>query len=496
MNRKMILVVALQVVFGFTLFAQSGIKNYANIKVKPGTYFAANDNVNFTNTASGSLEIEGAARLEATNTNSAGISGIVVKNGANLLQNSANVNATVEQEIIADKWHLISNPVAPIDMVSVLSGAWLYTYIESYNGAENDDAWANVQFGTLQNNIGYLVKNVGSNRTISYTGILNNGNMTFPLAYTAANGAQAGYNLVGNPFPTALDWTNGAGFDKTNITGAIYIWDQDAVAYGTSNGTVFTAPMTSNIIPANQGFFVKATSASNFVINNNAKTLDLTTPFYKSGNTIDNLLRIRLSGNQSFDELVVYTDNQATQNYDLTKDADKLLSGIANVYTLSEDGYKLAINVTEDAEQTIPMNFVSETSGVFTFTVNEFSFSNQTVTLEDIQSHTFTELHNSTEYTFNHTAGNNANRFVLHFGSVTKISETAQTDVNVYSYGRQVTINNAENCEIEIVDMLGRTVLSEKLTSNTQTISVSETGIYIVKALKNNQLTTKKVFIQ
>lgn len=477
-----------------SLWAQVGIKNYAQIKVGNGTYFVANNNMNFTNTASGTFEVEGAARLEGTNSNAAGISGVVVRNGANLLQNTDNVNATVQQEILADTWHLLSNPVATLDFYSILAGTYVYEYIENSTGTSN--AWLNITSGYMQTDRGYLVQNTGSNRTIDFTGILNNGNMTYPLEYTAALGAGAGYNLVGNPYSCALDWTNATGFDKSNITGAIYIWDNSANAYGTSNGTVYTAPMTSHIIPACQGFIVKATSASNFVINNDAKTLDFTTPLYKS--SPDNLLRIRLSGNESFDEMVVYFDSEATPNYDLTKDADKFVNGIANIYTLSDDSYQLAINATNESEKIVPLNFKSNTTGNYTLWVNESTFGNTGIYLEDTQNNTITQLFADTGYNFTHTNPDFENRFLLHFGSVvTDVENTIENQgVTIFSAEKYVNIVNAENCHVEIFDVTGRLHYAGILHSNHEQIRLNTAAVYIVKTMKDNQLITEKVFVQ
>ncbi len=85
----------------------------------------------------------------------------------------------------------------------------------------------------------------------------------------------------------------------------------------------------------------------------------------------------------------------------------------------------------------------------------------------------------------------------MHFGKTTDIeNNVASHDVKIYSNGDNVNILNAENCEIEIFDVLGRTVFTEKMRSNNQTISLQQTGIYIVKTIKNNILITEKVFIQ
>jgi len=489
--RKIIFLMLLQFVF-YGLFAQSGVRNNTNIKVMQGTYFVVNSTTNYTNSATATTEINGAMRVGGTTTNAAGTAGITVKNGASLLQNTNGVSAIVNQNILADRWHFISNPIAAFDMTQSFAGAYVYEYIESYNGVENDDAWLNITAGNMNTDRGYLVKNYSTNRTINYSGVLNNGNMVYPLSYTATSGVQAGYNLVGNPYSTALDWTSATGFDKSNITGAIYIWNDATTQYGTSNGTVALLPMTSNIIPACQAFIVKATSAATFTINNNAKTLDFSTPFYKTD--IDDLLRIRLIGNGKTDETVVYFDENASQIYDLGTDADKFIGTKTNLYTTSANNYELAINATSNEKQNIPLNFSSDTNGDFKLLINEYTFDSDSIYLEDTQNGSFTLLNQNVEYSFNHNVNDKTNRFILHFN--TTQNEVLSDNFKIFGTQGKANIMNAEGANIEIYDILGKLQYTNILNSNYEQIELHDAAIYVVKLVKDNNIVVKKIFIQ
>ena len=70
------------------------------------------------------------------------------------------------------------------------------------------------------------------------------------------SGSSYGYNFVGNPFTSAIDWDNTTGWIKTNIDTAIYTYNNGNWATY-SNGTGTNGG--SRYIAMNQGFFVQVT---------------------------------------------------------------------------------------------------------------------------------------------------------------------------------------------------------------------------------------------
>ena len=65
-------------------------------------------------------------------------------------------------------------------------------------------------------------------------GPINSGNVTpisFPITYTSSGTlANDGWNLVGNPFPSTIDWNAASGWTKTNVETSIYITDNGSAA--------------------------------------------------------------------------------------------------------------------------------------------------------------------------------------------------------------------------------------------------------------------------
>lgn len=94
-------------------------------------------------------------------------------------------------------------------------------------------------------------------------GEINTGNIapvTLPVTYTSSGSIlDDGWNLVGNPFPSTIDWNASGGWTKTNLDGSIYISDNGtstALQYATWNGTTGTNG-GSRYIASGQAFWVR-----------------------------------------------------------------------------------------------------------------------------------------------------------------------------------------------------------------------------------------------
>jgi hypothetical protein len=114
--------------------------------------------------------------------------------------------------------------------------------------------------------------------TFTNSGVLNQGNIAVKHWYTGTTGLQytvvtgndniRGYNLVGNPYASSIDWdTFGTAITGSNISNTIWIYNPTVKAYAIymkGNGGVGTNfnGAGANIIPSGQAFFVRANAAS------------------------------------------------------------------------------------------------------------------------------------------------------------------------------------------------------------------------------------------
>lgn len=182
-------------------------------------------------------------------------------------------------------------------------------------------------------------------------GVINVGNVTpvtLPVTFTPSGSIlDDGWNLVGNPFPSTIDWNASNGWTKINLDGAFYITDNgssSSIQYAAWNGTTGTNGGTQ-YIATGQAFWVKANGSGTPVLqtDENVKTPGTQTTFFREG-TPENLLRIALVQGNVRDETVIHFRDDATSSFDSHADAVKLVNGTFNLSTMIPDGMKLAIN--------------------------------------------------------------------------------------------------------------------------------------------------------
>jgi hypothetical protein len=213
--------------------------------------------------------------LSGALTNNAGNTGLIIKSDAtgtgSLIHNTADVPATIERYITGNTnlteldYHLVSVPLN----ASVTAAQFLGSYLYQFNtGTGAWESMGQLLTTELPVNKGYMIYYPNSSITYNFSGQLNNGSFTTSTPMTSADQ----FSLVPNPYPSAIDWDAAAGWDKTNIRNAIWIWNpilNNYAAYGADAGT----NGGTRYIPAGQAFFVKSNAASPLLTMNNSVRL-------------------------------------------------------------------------------------------------------------------------------------------------------------------------------------------------------------------------------
>lgn len=322
------------------------------------------------------------------------------------------------------------------------------------------------------------------------TGQVNDGSVSVTL-YNNNNPWTEGFNLVGNPYPSAVDWDIPAGWTKTNIDDALYYFkasttDQYGGTYSSYVGTVSSDELATNIIPSMQGFFVHVSDGSFPVeayleVNNNARITDLTHSFLKSGKGPSKPL-IRLAARfsddpASADPLVVYFDEKAMTSFDSSLDALKLMNTDLNVpslYALSSDGMKLSVNgqpLSLMNECTIPLGIKTSKNGNITFYLSSRDevFTGTGICLKDNITGNIHDLSVGNEYNVALPAGEILNRFSLIISESTDINDIPNGNniFNAYYSGGTLKINVAMNegstGTVSVINMTGIVLFTENI---------------------------------
>jgi len=460
-----------------------------------------------TNIVCKDLTINAGKNLEVQPSYSVTVNGNLINNGTLKLVSPATLaasgslitlgtitnNGTMEadRKINADQYHLMASPLnASISANLPFNMDYVWTYLEGYSGSENDYAWSQLtaQGSTIAPKVGYLVKSsssfaANSNLVIPFIGTFNTGDQTavsLPFTYQ-------GYNLIGNPYPSALNWDD-ASLVKTNIDNSIWIWNNSV--YEVYDGVVGNADTRNGFIPAMQGFFVKANTGGGSLTFKNAARVHNTTSFSK--NEVPNLISLTTSGNDLSDAVALYfySDNADSKKF-MTSTSE-----VPQIYAI-ENNESLAIDRLQNvnAQQDVNLGFVCDIAGNYTITANEFTFNNETsIVLEDLKTGTLTSLSKDKSYSFAYEVGEAENRFVLHFNYVaTSIDEVS--DINIFANAKSIYFNNIDNQigTVKVYNVLGQTVLTSDLKSVIETNL--NTGVYVVEVVTNNNKITKQIII-
>lgn len=425
--------------------------------------------------------------------------------------------AKVERYLTTDKWHYISAPIS-----DGLSGIFQYDYLKPSDPTMSNGWGAYITSTTMPLQVmrGYACWKPASNPGLeTFTGTLNTGTQTFTGNRTATD-PYAGWHLVGNPFPSAIDLTTGITWDKFET--AAYFWNDGGSGnplYTSGNYDVALASPTNfgthpSYAPSTQGFFVHilgSYSGSSTLTITNASRVHNGVSFLKDAPTLTNGLMITVSSgiNSYSDKITVHFNPDATASYDPGYDAYKLqgLLEAPQLYTKIGD-----TNVTcnslpfTSTNMVIPMGFTCGLNGQFTLKADSLGTfaDNIRISLEDLKLNTTQDLRLFPSYTFTYDTLENANRFLLHFYNPSfGIPENSiGRDVQIYSFGDHLYIRSTDGNLLKgnvfVSDLLGKEVFHAPLANvvlNRFTPGVTE-GYYLVRVITEDRSYNGKVFLK
>jgi hypothetical protein len=410
---------------------------------------------------------------------------------------------TVQFYVTADRWHYVSPPMSG-QTANTFYDMYLYDYIEA------TDLWHNIidPATPLPVGTGYKIwsstinppNNPPGTKSVDFVdGNLNSGNYFLPVTFTGN-----GWNLVGNPYPSAVSW-NSSGWLKSKIDATVYVWN--GVQYITWNGTV--GDLTGGIIPAMQGFMVKATGTNPLLLISNSTRLHGTDPYKAS--PVDRLFEITVSGNGYDDKTFIHFNEQATTGFDSEFDGYKIYGyeEAPQLYTRSGEEM-LRVNVLPEvyAGLVIPVALEVPAAGEYTFIFNGLpSFGEGiAVYLEDLIEDHITEITQHGQYVFTASPSDNPDRFMLHFGVASGgdpfIAAGDDEAFYIYSWLNTVYVQSMLQQDISgsvmVYSMMGQEILNNKLenTSLNKFRLYGGSGYYVVKVLSDSGVYSQKVFIR
>jgi len=499
-------------------------------------------------------------------------------NNSKILTIAANTYMQVQQDIVNNGTITVepTGTVVQIDDNATVSGAGIfntkiqtttlldntrYTYFSSPSTSETLNVfspWANVnsmwEFDELnqswvaantatpmQAGNGYIIRGNSTNSypidaITTFNTEFNNGVITQALHFKGDGGAGLNIdndsNLVGNPYPSAIDGTKLLNATLNPTAGTLYFWTHnsapvsgnfstdDYALWNLSGGIIAisggTAP--TGHIASGQGFFMEATGdetlalgtdvTSTLTFNNDMRELANNNDFRRPENSNDSKIWIDLTNNQGvFNQALIAFLPNATINYDKAYDGIRATNGVATLYSLDTNQQFLGIQALPvfNENTVVPLGYTIENTNITNLTIS----INHTENMQDVnvylRDNLLNVIHNLNESNYNINVseiGEFNTRFELLFNrNALSLEDSVINESLIVSnqnnYILVKTTNGSNIANIEVFDILGKQLIKTKVKNNTYQIPTSNikqgTVLFVKATLENGTILNRKV---
>lgn len=352
--------------------------------------------------------------------------------------------------------------------------------------------------------------------TIDLSGTPNMGSFTLPISYTVGDDAlSAGWNFVGNPYPSAIDWNSGS-WSKSNLQNAIYVWDALNSRYltyvdgvGANGGT--------NQIASGQSFWVRAenTSAS-LQVTEDCKISDQVPLFRQESEVV----YVNIENNGKKSNTALRFMDEANQTFDSELDAYYFGGSYpVNIGSYNDSWDYFSINsLPKEGEFDIPLYVYHKSIKNTTFTLSFDGVSSldqgDYLTLTDVYKGITTEVTSDNfTYDFEYDGTNGSkggSRFVLRkrVSAITSTEDGVGSHNTISVYPNRISSNESfsvllngetEGGELTIVNMQGQVVESIEFDSSMDVQNITpnlSSGFYTVVINVNGGVSTTKLVVE
>ena len=470
---------------------------------------------------------------------------LVVNSGSGVVQGPATVQRYLDGSLNAGPgYRHLSAPVASTTVADLATASFVPTVNPAYNTSATPGAtqpfpavygYDESRLTTTTNDLpvfdkgfyspaslndplvvaqGYAV-NMAANQVVDFVGMLNNGDYTKPLTRRAQT-ANGGWQLLGNPYPSPLDWSLVAEADRPGLNAAVYVYNSTG-PYAGRYRSYANGVGGSPLLALGQGFFVQVaqgqTSAS-LTLRNRQRATSFATQASLLRLTADTRPRLALSltgASGPADDLYVYAEADATAGFDARQDAAKLpnTTGL-NLAALTADGQPLSIQALPSLSGRVALRVLVPADGTYSLSatdVQNLPAATQPV-LEDTKTGQRTPLVAGARYTFSLSATDSPDgRFWLNLNAtaLATTSGTLQAALALYpnpTHERQATLllpAGAGAGQVQVLDALGRLVRQQALGAGTATtlqLAGLPAGVYLVRVQAGNEQATRRLTLE
>jgi uncharacterized delta-60 repeat protein len=369
--------------------------------------------------------------------------------------------------------------------------------------------------------------------TLEWEGAINQGNQSIALSGVAVGGEFSDWNLVGNPFPSAINMrlvTAPVGVTTFAVwqPRAAYTGEFSLVPGAGRGGAYLIEPFAGGspfVIPSGSAFFVRAGGASgSMTVPESAKVVsapaDFAAVLRSEGNGSkygSNSMQLQLSVNGTFfDRVLVFMDESQNANRN-EQDAAKLANPAVNFFTVSDDNWALAIDrrsySTKEGENRIPLHILAPNFN-YTLSLPDFDMEEGiSLRLYDRFKDEYIKLDKNTSYTFEVTSDpkSKGHRFDIVMGvdvvtSIENKNSEFKTFLMPNPADEQVMLSvqrpdTEQSTGVRLVDMQGRVMHESQIAAEsdgTYIIQLSglPKGVYLVEVTHGNLREVKRLIVR
>jgi hypothetical protein len=390
---------------------------------------------------------------------------------------------------------------------------------------DNQNVWIRTSpTDTMVKGKGYasMVKSIPANgtypriETVIFTGPLNTGNVGIPLELSENTSSDLDdFNLVGNPYPSAINSDNFIDANIANISGTLYFWTHTNTLsssysglaqfnFSTNDyakytklggvGAVFGGVTPTNVVGSCQGFLVEAESTNNLVFTPSlmSKAYDNTTgiSFFRTTNRgRKSNLWLNMTDGGLFSQQLIGYNSSSDLDYNKGWDSRILDTRVAlKFYSIENDiKYDIQARGEFDEDDHVKLGYFSAIDGTFTISIDkkQGDMKEQDVYLYDKSFDIWHDL--SEPYTFSTISGRFDNRFFIKYINTDEDDETHDYDDEDDHEDDKVSFNS----KVEVYDMFNRHL---KTIEGNNLEELPSGQILILKIYQDNEVITKKYF--
>ncbi|MEQ8471721.1 MAG: T9SS type A sorting domain-containing protein [Marinoscillum sp.] len=426
------------------------------------------------------------------------------------------------------RYSQVGSPIenASFDVLGANARIYVYDETEPYNpegnlGMDRFKSPENLAITEMSPGTGYFSAFTGdANGKILFKGTPNTGEITVNLSLTdhpTAEDDYEGFNLLSNPYPTAISFSEFITANSDDIEGAIYIWDDfdSESARGTNEdyliindlGNVDSRKMGlsewDGDIRSMQGFFVQAKSSGDLEVT-------FTDDMKETGNNSDagfyrstgkSTFKLALTGPDAYSETLIGMTADAQMGHD-QYDARRFGSTYPMINSVV-DGKSYAIQgIPYTEESVIELRLDNLDLSEHTIKLEEVNNLNgYKIILEDLYEELTIDLSSTETYQFTYQESQQ-DRFRIRISNAVVLKEDLKSDWVVYQDAdRSLRILNPANEVIESVSVINlsgqRIAVRRSDVSNTWLLqSAIPRGLYVVRLFTESGMITKKVVLR